>query len=156
MKLKRFLPIRHAARDHEGFLTPEGFLQIDRLAHALTKKHGVNPHECLVICSDRLWPLKSAQALCEAMAIPRSTRPACHKSLFSLEEKCDVKAAVETIRGYIDKTQTLIAITHDEMMTLLPPAFGSLILGIDGFPELQYQYAEGLVIDCEKKTCERI
>jgi phosphohistidine phosphatase SixA len=144
---------RHAHASRDGFLSLEGFAEMDKLAGHL-KRHGLVDEDTQVICSREMRALKSVHHLMDKAGI--KTDEKCFKELFSIDDKCDVAGAIRVIQEHAHKTKpkSLIVITHLEMVEQLPHAYGLKVLGTDFFPSYKLNNGEGFVIDINRKTAE--
>ena len=152
MKLKKLFLLRHGQYEGRGFLTVEGVETITKLSARMLDIQSFNPDETAVLCSGELRAFKTAQCLLGRLDLP-TVEPIVHNAFFSNDRRCDTIEALKVLKKHIEECESLIVITHHEMMSALPHAFCSEVLGMDtSHANGGVSYGQGYCIDCENKT----
>jgi len=136
----------------EGFLTDEGKI-ILRETFRVLKKSFLIRKDAGIMSSPILRATESAQFLIDTSGI--DTKLSICQELFSDGETCDTTGALRAILRYARKTkvETLIVVTHFEMIRNLPDLFRIKILrGKIPFLDHKVGRGRGVVIDCKKKV----
>ncbi|PJE74425.1 MAG: hypothetical protein COV01_00090 [Candidatus Taylorbacteria bacterium CG10_big_fil_rev_8_21_14_0_10_41_48] len=151
MILKRLIIVRHSKADMEGFLTEEGKIILRETFRALKKSFLIR-RDAGVMSSPILRATESGRFFIDISGI--ETELFICQELFSDGETCDTAGALKAILRYARKTkvETLIVVTHFEMIRDLPDLFRIKVLkGKTPFLDHKVSRGRGVIIDCKKK-----
>ena len=150
MQLKRLFIIRNGQATWGSNLSAQGVEQALRIGTLLRDNFFVG-RTAKIICSNEYRSRMTADIIAREIG-HHSDMPIGFKALFSSERYCDPAAALKLIKEYAWRTETLIVVSHEQLVAQLPPLIGQRLLSATRFPSPNAAYAEGCAIDFQTKA----
>jgi phosphohistidine phosphatase SixA len=149
MKIQHLIILRHAPFEGRGFVTTEGRMLVEQLCTKLKEIYPFAGETTAIVCSLELRAVKTSQSI--GMAIgTKGIR--CYDEFYSSERRCDAEAALVVLRSYLETYNTVIVVTHEEMVPALTKLFGKLAFGKE-FVTQSGDYLHGYGISCSNGVC---
>lgn len=154
MKLRLLIILRHGEPGPGDFLTQEAREAMMVLGTQLKTEHGLVAKTTMFLGSKKLRALKTMQSIAIGAGLQKSLHEICRDEFFSDDRTCDVEKALVIIDEFGQQFEVLVVVSHNEMMEVLPRAFGKKFK--ISVPENRLKYGQGYVINLTDRSWKQI